>query len=201
MRYNIEVSREFKDNIIINYGIIEGNNIVVFIKVGQDGTIYGYENKYLEIAHGLNKKYGYTVICSSNPFNGDNPLDVDFKVIEDYFEKRNIINYEIYYMGHSNGARIGMTWGYKYPKIKKMLLVNAPLFINWYKLKEGLSKINYKEVYLVYGELDQSYKYTELLKTLLNDNIKLEIISGVDHHFTGMLDEFVKLPEKFLISK
>lgn len=199
MKYDIETYREFKNNIIIDYGIIEGNNIVVFIKVGQDGTIYGYENKYLEIAYNLNKKFGYTVICSSNPFDGDNPLDVDFKVIEDYLKKRNIINYDIYYMGHSNGARIGITWGYKYPKIKKMLLINAPLFINWYKLKEGLSKINNKEVYLIYGELDQSYKYTELIKPLLNNNIKLEVISGADHHFTGKLDEFMNLPEHYLL--
>lgn len=194
MKYDIETSSVFKENIIINYGIVHGNNVVVFIKVGQDGSIYGYENKYLKMAYNINNKYGYTVICSSNPFDGDNPLDIDLKVIRNYYKERNVNNYDIYYIGHSNGARIGILWGHKYPEIKKMLLINAPLFINWYKLKEGLIKIKDKEVYLIYGELDQSYKYTELLKPLLNDNIKLDIIFGADHHFTGMLDEFVKLP-------
>ena len=38
----------------IDYGIIEGNNNILFIKVGQNGSIYGYDNKYLKIANNIN---------------------------------------------------------------------------------------------------------------------------------------------------
>ena len=33
----------------IEYGIIEGNNTIVFIKAGMEGCWYGYENKYVRI--------------------------------------------------------------------------------------------------------------------------------------------------------
>lgn len=51
----------------IEYGIIHGNNTIVFIKVGLKGSIYGYKNKYLRIAKKLNKEHGCTVIVASNP--------------------------------------------------------------------------------------------------------------------------------------
>lgn len=197
MDYDIKLSKPFNDIAVIDYGIVKGNNKIVFTKAGQNGSMYGYENKYLRIARTLNSKYGYTVICSSNPFDGNNPLDTDFSVVEEYCKENGFDDYEIYYFGHSNGARIGITWGYQYPRIKKMILVNSPIFINHHKLKEGLQNITNQEVYLVYGEYDQSIKYTELIKPLLNDNIKLEIVKGADHDFTNMLDEFMELPDKY----
>lgn len=197
MDYDIKLSKQFRDIAIIDYGIVNGNDTVVFIKVGQNGSIYGYENKYLRIAHNLHSKYGYTVICASNPFDGNNPLDNDFSVVEDYCKENGIDDYEIYYFGHSNGARIGIAWGYQYPRIRKMVLVNSPIFINFNSLKDGLNNIDNKKVFLVYGEYDQSVSYTELFKPLLNGNIKLEIVKGADHDFTNMLDEFMKLPDKY----
>ena len=197
MDYDIKLSKQFNDIAVIDYGIVKGNNKIVFTKAGQNGSMYGYENKYLRIARTLNSKYGYTVICSSNPFDGNNPLDTDFSVVEDYCKENGFDDYEIYYFGHSNGARIGITWGYQYPRIKKMVLVNSPIFINFHSLKEGLINISDKKIFLVYGEYDQSINYTELIKPLLNDNIKLEIVKGADHDFTNMLDEFMELPVKY----
>ena len=84
MKYDKVFTKEFKDIATIEYGAIKGNNTVVFIKVGQDGSINGYEDKYLKIATNLNKKYGYTVIVASNPFDGTNPLDHDMNVVKNY---------------------------------------------------------------------------------------------------------------------
>ena len=36
------------------YGIIRGNETIVFIKPGLGGSIYGYENKYFKIKKKLN---------------------------------------------------------------------------------------------------------------------------------------------------
>ena len=76
-------------NTEIEYGVVIGNNNVLFIKAGQNGSKYGYNNKYLQIASRINKKYGYSVVCSSNPFDGTNPLDVDLAAIKE------LIPYEI----------------------------------------------------------------------------------------------------------
>lgn len=190
------------DNNIIEYGIINGNNIIIFIKSGKNGTIYGYNNKYFKIANNLNKKYGYTVICSSNPFSNDNnSLDDAINVIKNYCNDNNLKDYEIYYMGHSNGGIIGAQFGYKYPSIKRMLLINTPLMINYHKTKEGLIKFNQEQLIMIYGNLDPSYRYTQLLDIIPNKKIKYFIIDGQDHHFSKNTFDFKKLPEKYLLKK
>lgn len=197
MKYDKVFTKEFKDIAAIEYGAIKGNNTVVFIKVGQDGSIYGYEDKYLKIATNLNNKYGYTVIVASNPFDGTNPLDHDMNVVKNYCKQENIKRYKVYYMGHSNGARIGLYWGYTQPKIKKMLLINSPLMMNLHNIKDGLKQCDDKKIYLVYGKNDPSYVYTTLLDRILNDNVTLDIINRADHHFTNMIEEYIQIPEKY----
>ena len=197
MDYDKIIKRKFKDIAIIDYGIIKGNSVVVFIKVGQDGSIYGYDNKYLTIAKKLNEKYGYSVITASNPFDGNNPLDHDMNVVKNYCVKNKLKDYKVYYMGQSNGARIGISWGYSHPEIKKMLLINAPLFINWHTLKNGIIQSVNQKMVLVYGDRDNSYRYVGLIEPLLNKNKKLIIIKGADHNFINMLDSFIELPMNY----
>ena len=197
MKYDKEFTKQFKDIANIEYGAIKGNSTIVFIKAGQDGSIYGYEDKYVTIAKNLNSKYGYTVIVASNPFDGTNPLDHDMSVVKEYCKEEKIKRYKVYYMGHSNGARIGLCWGYTQPKIKKMLLINSPLMMNLHVIKDGLKKSENQEINIVYGTNDPSYEYSKLLDRILNDKIKLITIKGADHHFTNMLDEFIELPEKY----
>ena len=85
----------------VNYGIIEGNNTILLIKAGQDGSMYGYENKYLTIARNINKEFGYTVICSSNPLRKTNPLEQAMEIIEDYCEQKGFDDYQVYYASES----------------------------------------------------------------------------------------------------
>lgn len=198
--YDKIVRSQLKNTAIVDYGIVRGTETIVFIKAGQDGSMYGYQNKYLKIADSINKKYGYSVICSSNPFDGINPLDNAMEVIEDYCQEQKIKDYTIYYMGHSNGALIGAWFGVNYSKIKRMLLVNAPLMYNWHKTKEGIQNFSGERIVLVYGSLDQSYQYTRLIEPLTNDKIKLKIIEGQDHHFSRDTFDFKSLPEKFLLN-
>lgn len=129
LKFDKIVKSNLEDITVIEYGIIEGNNTIVFIKSGQNGSIYGYNNKYIKMAKRLNKKYKCTVICSSNPFDGNNPLDNAFTVIEKYTSK--FEDYKVYYLGFSNGALIGAYFGINYPKIKRMLLVNMSLIYEY----------------------------------------------------------------------
>lgn len=198
MKYDVELHKPFINDIIIDYGIIKGDNTILFIKAGQDGSLYGYENKYLKIARKINKKYGSTVICSSNPFDGNNPLDNAMEVIESYCKDNKFEDYDIYYMGHSNGGLIGAWYGTKYPKIKRLLLVNAPLMFNYHKTKEALINFDNEQLVLVYGSLDQSYPYVELLSAINNKKVKYYIIEDQDHHFSKKSYDFKKLPEDYL---
>lgn len=196
LKFDKEIHSKFEDIAIIDYGIVEGNNIIVFIKAGQNGSLYGYQNKYIKMAKRLNDKYGCSVICSSNPFDGNNPLDNAMEVIEDYAKKFD--DYEIYYLGYSNGALIGAWFGIKYPKIKRMALVNGPLMYNLHKTKEGALSFKGESINFIYGEHDQSTPYIELLKSIENDKIKVFIEEEQDHHFSKSEEEFQKIPEKYL---
>ena len=196
LKFDKEIHSKFEDIAIIDYGIVEGNNIIVFIKAGQNGSLYGYQNKYIKMAKRLNKKYGCSVICSSNPFDGNNPLDNAMEVIEDYAKRFD--DFKIYYLGYSNGALIGAWFGIKYPKIKRMALVNGPLMYNLYKTKEGALSFKGESINFIYGEFDQSIGYVELLKSLENDKIKVFIEEGQDHHFSKSEEDFQKIPEKYL---
>ena len=196
LKFDKEIHSKFEDIAIIDYGIVEGNNIIVFIKAGQNGSLYGYQNKYIKMAKRLNKKYGCSVICSSNPFDGNNPLDNAMTIIEDYAKRFD--DYKIYYLGYSNGALIGAWFGIKYPKIKRMALVNGPLMYNLYKTKEGALSFKGESINFIYGEYDQSIGYVELLKSIENDKIKVFIEEDQDHHFSKSEEDFQKIPEKYL---
>ena len=196
LKFDKEIHSKFEDIAIIDYGIVEGNNIIVFIKAGQNGSLYGYQNKYIKMAKRLNKKYGCSVICSSNPFDGNNPLDNAMTIIEDYAKRFD--DYKIYYLGYSNGVLIGAWFGIKYPKIKRMALVNGPLMYNLYKTKEGALSFKGESINFIYGEYDQSIGYVELLKSIENDKIKVFIEEGQDHHFSKSEEDFQKIPEKYL---
>lgn len=196
LKFDKEIHSKFEDIAIIDYGIIEGNNIIVFIKAGQNGSLYGYQNKYIKMAKRLNKKYGCSVICSSNPFDGNNPLDNAMVIIEDYAKRFD--DYKIYYLGYSNGVLIEAWFGVKYPKIKRMALVNGPLMYNLHKTKEGALSFKGESINFIYGEHDQSTPYIELLKSIENDKIKVFIEEGQDHHFSKSEEEFQRIPDKYL---
>lgn len=196
LKFDKEIHSKFEDIAIIDYGIVEGNNTIVFIKAGQNGSLYGYQNKYIKMAKRLNNKYGCSVICSSNPFDGNNPLDNAMKVIEDYAKRFN--DYKIYYLGYSNGALIGAWFGVQYPRIKRMALVNGPLMHNLHKTKEVALSFKGEFINFIYGEYDQSIGYIELLKSIENDKIHVFIEKGQDHHFSKSEEGFQKIPEKYL---
>ena len=176
------IKRNF-NNTIIEYGIINGNNTILLIKTGSEGTIYGYNNKYLKLAKYVSSKYGFTVIVSSNPRTGinSNQLADAIELIDEYFKDK----YEIYYMGISNGGLIGAWYGNNY-SFKRMLLINPPLMINYHKTKEGLQSFNNDKVSLIFGELDPSFKLVGLLDYINNDKVNYHIIKGENHHLSNV---------------
>ena len=188
LKFDKIVKSNLEDITVIEYGIIEGNNTIVFIKSGQNGSIYGYNNKYIKMAKRLNKKYKCTVICSSNPFDGNNPLDNAFTVIEKYTSK--FQDYKVYYLGFSNGALIGAYFGINYPKIKRILLVNMPLIYDINLIKNNLNNFN-----------DYSINLLENIKDIKSNRVDIKVILNEDHYFSKDEEDFYSLPEKYLFYK
>lgn len=170
-------------------GIIPGTDTCVFIKTGRGGTIYGYKGKYLSVAEQIYKRYGFSVCVSSNPAGRDCVLmdEIDELNAQLPFLK------EILFVGISNGALVGAQQAYSTGCISRMLLINGPLMINWHKTKSGIEKFVGKEVMLVYGEEDPSYRYYDLLKLIDSDAVECYSVAGADHNFANMDEKFREL--------
>lgn len=180
------------------YGIIRGNETIVFIKPGLGGSIYGYENKYFRISEKLNDTFNCTVIVSPNEKKVD--FDTEMEFIKEYVTHNNLADYQIYYFGHSNGAWIGMCNAYKYSQIKRLLLINAPLCINPQKTIDGIKMFAGEKMVLVFGDKDPSFHFVKLFSELSNEKVRFEIIPEADHDFKNKLELFMSLPEKYLFT-
>ena len=189
------------DNVVekskIEYGIINGNDRLFFIKVGNGGNIYGYENKYLRISHQIHDEYGCSVLVSSNPVEMSikNSIVLDFQFIKEKFP--NIV--EVNAFGHSNGGQVLISYAYMYPIIKNVLAVNAPLMINFHKTKEGIQKFVGDKMHIIYGEIDPSFRYVEILNSSLSPKFSYSIVKNANHNFENMLEEFINLPKEYLL--
>ena len=162
------------------FGIIQGEKYLVFIKTGKGGSIEGFKNKYLNICDFLFKKYGYTFVVSANPKDSVCDLEEEIKCISKYIGDYK----EIYFVGISNGASIGAAQCRKIEKIKNAVLINAPLMINFHKIKEGAQKFRGNNMYFLYGEDDPSCRYIEILDSIKNTACKYKIIKGEGHDFS-----------------
>lgn len=204
MYNNNDFQKTFKRkffNTIIEYGIIKGNNNILFIKPGQDGSLRGYKDKYLNLAFYINQKYGYTVICSNNPYDGiNNPLEDGIEVIKQYVKENNFDDYKIYYYGNSNGAVIGARYCYLYQNIKRLLLINPPLFVNFHKIEDGIKNFKEDKITFIYGSLDPSNKFVGLLDVIKNEKISYYIIDGEDHNLSKGNVSIIELVDKYLIN-
>ena len=162
------------------FGIIQGEKYLVFIKTGRGGSIEGFENKYLNICSLLFEKYGYTFVVSANPKDSVCDLEEEIKCIDTYVGDYK----EIFFVGISNGAFIGAAQCRKIEKIKNAVLINAPLMINFHKIKEGTQKFRGNNMYFLYGEDDPSCRYIEILDSIKNTACKYKIIKGEGHDFS-----------------
>jgi len=204
-KFDKVINTEFLDT-MINYGIIEGNNKIFLIKSGLNGSMFGYQYKYLNIATEINEKFGFTVICASNPDtyekfdNYCNPLVDAFNVIKSYVNEKGFDDYEVYYMGNSNGGYLGAMWGCLNSKIKMMLLVNTPLFKNVDLMNSRINNSLANKIVLIYGSLDPSIRNINFFDTFTNENVICEVIEGEDHNFSKGVYDFKKLPFEYLFS-
>lgn len=163
----------------MSIGCIPGSSTVLFIKTGQGGSIYGYENKYLDLALKVNEKYGFSVFVSATIVDTKESFERDIQVVKEVLGTQ---EFETYYLGVSKGGLVGIWHGADEQRIAKMISVNAPLMINFHgKTLPGIKKLGGEKLTMIYGSLDPSYKYVPFVEKYT----KVQIIEGADHNLIG----------------
>ena len=176
----------------ISYGIINGNEKIVFIKVGADGSVRGYQDKYLKMAYRIHARLGATVICASNPYIEHGHLEADQTMISKVAADCGFSDCEVYFVGTSDGGYHNLLLAQRVPQTVKLLGVNASL-MNEDDFLEKLQTIPHITKCLVYGTKDDAKQFVPVLQTLESENLEILTVEGADHEFTGMVDEFIAL--------
>ena len=177
----------------IQYGIVIGNEKIVFIKSGAYGNINGSEGKYLKMAYKLRERLGATVICASNPEVEHKALDE--KAIRWVVSQKKFNRFQLYFAGVSDGAYQNLALAKKFPETVKFLGINTS-FIEVSELQEKIEALQNVEKIFVYGTKD--YDYDEVVPVLTgmeSDTLKVLEVEGADHKFTGMLNKFIALAD------
>ena len=175
------------------------NRVILLIIPGVDGSVDGYENKYVRIAEEINQKQGATVVRMSNPFISSYFWESNIRNVIQYIEDNastiagsDDIGLRI--MAHSAGAGIISQIAWEYPFISKLLLINPATKLNPTKIKNGLFKFGDDKVTILVGSKDPSLKDITELK--IKNTI---VIDGADHNFSGdAFASFLEAPKKYL---
>lgn len=168
----------------IDYGFIFGSDCqkIFLIKTGQDGSIYGYQNKYLKLAHELRDLYGFSVVCASTPSSDIDQMAQFAEIVHSEFKITDAT--KIYFMGMSKGASIGCLEHASFPQICRFLLINPPLMINTTKLCRCAQIFAGEMMAFVFGSLDPSAHLAGILKLHERENVRVAIIPEQDHYFS-----------------
>jgi hypothetical protein len=178
----------------IYYGIIYGNEKIVFIKVGADGSIRGYQDKYLKMAHRVHKSLGATVICASNPeVEYDVQAVADKAMISKVAADCGYDDFEVYFVGTSDGGYQNLLLAKEIPQTVKILGIN-PSLSSVQDFVEKVQALSHVQKIMVYGSKDDVYdECVPELQSLGGENLEIVTVEGADHEFTGMVDEFIAL--------
>ena len=176
----------------IEYGVLRGyfyTSKVVFIKLPMDANIYGYRSKFYRFAKELNRRTGYHVICAEN--HGDDiSRKYDLEALKEIVAPKKFDFMDCQFVGIDEGATFGLSYLCHKIDFKKMILINMPINYELDKTVELLDGVDRRRLKFVYGDEDDSYRYTPLLRRLYADVIT---IKGADHSFTGKSNSFINL--------
>jgi alpha/beta superfamily hydrolase len=177
----------------LRYGLLYGNEKIVFIKVGAGGSIRGYQDKHLQMAHRAHERLGATVICASNPdVDYATQVVADKTMISKVAAERGFAEYEVYFVGTSDGGYQNLLLAQQVPQARKLLGINASL-IDTDDLVAQLQKLPHVKKILVYGTEDDDFACVPMLQALTCENLEIITVEGADHEFKGMVNEFIAL--------
>ena len=169
---------------------------------GVDGSVDGYENKYIRIVELLQKNQNVAAVRIANPFitsfhwesNPRRALDYIAKNSEAITGSKEVPQIKV--VAHSAGAAIIARIAHEYSNITDLLLINPAEKLNSGAIRAGLSKTK-ANITVVFGEKDPSVGFAEALR---RDGHEVVIVEGADHNFTGdLINKFINLPMEYLL--
>lgn len=169
---------------------------VVLILPGVDGSVDGYENKYVRMADRIVENQNKAVVRVSNDFISSFHWEDNFRKAVEYINSnaKELFGNEdvvIEVIAHSAGASVTSWLAHEYPNIDEILLINMAAELKQDRILDGFAKYKGK-VNLVFGSNDPSLSFSAVLPT----NIAVTTIDGADHYFSGEhLETFIKLPD------
>ncbi|MBM3210453.1 hypothetical protein FJZ39_03905 [Candidatus Saccharibacteria bacterium] len=179
------------------------SDTVLLIIPGVDGSVNGYQDKYIRIAEQAQDRYGIAAVRIANPFISSFHWESNPRRILDYIASNTdtiagggeAIRIKI--MAHSAGASIITKIAHEYDNITDLLLVNPAEKLDGDAIRSGLKKTDAK-VTVIFGEKDPSVSFSEALR---GDGRRVVVLEGADHNFSGEnLQAFIELPERYLLS-
>ncbi|OYW42321.1 hypothetical protein B7Z28_01620 [Candidatus Saccharibacteria bacterium 32-45-3] len=169
---------------------------------GVDGSLDGYEQKYVRMVEKYQEVYQVAAVRMENPFITSHHWESNIRHVfeyianqaEDITEGEKLTNIKV--VAHSAGAAMIAKLAHEYPIISDILLINpAQKLASASDVATGLSSLKGKGR-VVFGSLDPSVSMVEELKA---SGVNVTIIDGADHNFSGdFLEEFINLPLKHL---
>ncbi|MBR4873329.1 MAG: hypothetical protein IKV00_05800 [Clostridia bacterium] len=181
------------DGCELEYGIVFGNEKIVFVKCGVDGSIRGESEEYLQMAHRLHGRLGATVICASNPCECETG-SADKAAISWVVKKLKLSDYKVYLFGVGDGSYQNLKLAGQIPQTVKILGANTSSN-TVDRLKERLCGLSHIDKIFVYGTKDTEYKRIPSLRRANIDRLEIRTIEGATHKFSGMLDQYVALTD------
>lgn len=178
----------------IKYGVIFGSEKIIFIKVGANGNIRGYQDKYLKMAYRVHERIGATVICASNPDISENAhINSDRALIKKVISDFELDNYELHFVGTSDGGEHSLKLAQLFPETTTFIGLNS----SWIAIDDFIQRImsspHVRKIF-VYGTNDNDFdEIVPRLEALDCDNLEIVILEGVDHDFTGRVDDFIAM--------
>ena len=194
LNYNKRSSKTV-DGEKISYGIVYGNENIVFIKTGADGNIRGYQDKYLKMVHRIHQRLGATVICSSNNTEVDcaDQVVADEAMIAKVAADCGLSRYEVSFVGTSDGGYHNLLLAKEIPQTVKILGINPSLRIVE-DFVEKIQALPCVQKIMVYGTKDDVYnECVPTLQALECESLEVVTVEGADHDFTGMVEAFIAL--------
>ena len=195
-RLNVLKMEDYPETYIsdtVSIGYVPGTAQILFVKTGQGSTIYGDENKHLELAFYANEKYGCSVFVSATLGESREVYDDEMRMV-----KRIVAdpNPPIYYLGISKGGLLGCWYGADNPQIKRLVSVNAPLMINFHnRTLPAIKAFSKERLTLLYGSLDPSFRYVPFVDRYAN----VVTVEGGDHNLKGASISMREIVDKYLL--
>ena len=181
------------------------SKVVLLTVPGVDGSVDGFEDKYVKIAESIQEKYGAAIVRMANPFITSYHWESNIRqslnyIIENTEEITGHKDVEIRIMAHSAGAAVVAQIAWEYPEITRILLINPATKLGIGKIKYGLSEFEGDKITVMFGSEDPSAgDVDEISKLSEAKNVHTHILEGVDHNFSGeSLEAFITAPALYL---